>query len=282
MNGWRARQNLQAIKVMPEIISIVLGLFVGIVLALTGAGGAILSIPLLVFFLNLGITQAAPIGLFALMLSAGVGALIGLKNGLVRYKAAALMAVCGICLAPIGIGLTYYLPTNLLGILFAITLLYVAWSMWREPLLTLPVDCSPNTQPCQTNPVTSKLFWTAPCTARLVLTGGLAGLLSGLLGVGGGFVIVPALRKVSNFNTETIIATSLTIIALVSASGFLSYALHDSINWPIALPFAISTFLGMLISRLFTQKIPAKVNRRAFAVLAFIVAIALLIKNATI
>ena len=266
----------------PEVISIALGLFVGLILALTGAGGTILSIPLLVFFLGLGISQAAPIGLFALMLSAGVGALIGLKNGLVRYKAVMLMAACGICLAPIGVWLTHYLPANLLGILFAITLAYVAWSMWREPVPKVPFDCYQTTQPCQINPATSKLFWTAPCTARLALTGGIAGLLSGLLGVGGGFVIVPALRKVSNFNIETVIATSLAITALVSASGFLSYALHDSIDWTIALPFAISTLVGMLISKLFTDKIPTSGKRRAFAALALIVAVALVVKNATI
>ncbi|MBC7786186.1 MAG: hypothetical protein H7Z18_01705 [Methylophilaceae bacterium] len=68
----------------PDLVSVELGLFIGIVLALKGAGGAILSIPLLVFFLDLEMTQAAPIGLFALTIAAGVAALIGLKNGKVR------------------------------------------------------------------------------------------------------------------------------------------------------------------------------------------------------
>lgn len=261
----------------PDIISIGLGLFVGLILALTGAGGAILSIPLLVFFLHLDITNAAPIGLFALMLSAGVAAILSLYEGKVRYKTAGLMAICGVCMAPIGVWLTYYLPSNILGILFSFVLVYVAWRMWQGGTLEkITVTEAP---PCQINPATSRLFWTAPCTARLGLAGSLAGLLSGLLGVGGGFVIVPALRKVSDFNMPTVIATSLAVIALVSSSGLLSYLVHYTIDWEIALPFGISTLVGTLIGKSFAAKIPTHISQRGFAVLALIVAIALVIKN---
>ncbi len=266
----------------PEIISIGLGLLIGLILGLTGAGGAILSIPLLVFFLQIDIAQAAPIGLFALILSAGTGALLGLKSGHVRYKAAALMAVSGIFLAPMGVWLTHYVSANLLGFLFALILGYVAWNMWFEPTLEQSNSENANALPCQINPATSRLFWTAPCTARLGLVGSMAGLLSGLLGVGGGFIIVPALRKLSNLTMEAIIATSLAIIALVSTSGFISYAIHDQINWQIALPFGTSTLIGLLVSRHFREKIPAKTNRRTFAVLAIIVAVTLIIKNTVI
>ena len=260
----------------PELITIVLGLFVGMVLALTGAGGAILSIPLLVFFLHLSISQAAPIGLFALMLSAGIGALLGLRAGTVRYKAAGLMALLGILMAPIGVLLGHYLPSRLVGIIFSIVLAYIAMRMWfgspAEPISNEPA-------PCQINPATSKLFWTAPCTAKLGLAGSIAGLLSGLLGVGGGFIIVPSLRKESNLDMQTIITTSLAVIALVSASGFVTYALHYTIDWKTVLPFGISTIVGMLIGRLFAAKIPTNHSQHVFAVHAFVVAAALAIKQ---
>ncbi len=259
----------------PELITIVLGLFVGMILALTGAGGAILSIPLLVFFLHLSISQAAPIGLFALMLSAGIGALLGLRAGTVRYKAAGLMALLGMAMAPMGVLLGHYLPSTIVGMIFSTVLAYIAMRMWHgSPTESLNI----NPAPCQINPATSKLFWTAPCTAKLGLAGSVAGLLSGLLGVGGGFVIVPSLRKVSNFDVQTIIATSLAVIALVSASGFVTYALHYEIDWQIALPFGISTIVGMLVGRLFAAKIPAKASQRVFSVLAFVVAVVLATK----
>ncbi|HGM8047834.1 TPA: TSUP family transporter, partial [Pseudomonas aeruginosa] len=70
------------------VIEFGLGLLVGIVLALTGAGGGILTVPLLVFVMGLGLPQAAPIGLLAVGLAAWVGAVIGLREGIVRYKAA--------------------------------------------------------------------------------------------------------------------------------------------------------------------------------------------------
>ena len=75
------------------LIEGVLGAGVGLVLGLTGAGGAILSVPLLSFFLDLTVAQAAPIGLLAVFLSAGVGAILGLRAQILRYKAALLIAV---------------------------------------------------------------------------------------------------------------------------------------------------------------------------------------------
>ncbi len=82
---------------------LLLGLAVGVVLGLTGAGGAILSVPLLGFFLNLTVVQAAPIGLLAVSLSAGLGAYLGFRTRILRYKAAIMMASLGVTFSPIGI-----------------------------------------------------------------------------------------------------------------------------------------------------------------------------------
>ena len=78
------------------IVSAGLGSVVGLILALTGAGGAIVAVPLLIFGLHLSVSEAAPIALLAVGLSAGLGAMLGLREGKVRYKAAGLMAVCGV------------------------------------------------------------------------------------------------------------------------------------------------------------------------------------------
>jgi uncharacterized membrane protein YfcA len=132
---------------------------------------------------------------------------------------------------------------------------------------------------CVLNPATSKLFWTAHCTKRLVAAGSLAGLLSGLLGVGGGFVIVPSLRKVSNFEIQTIIATSLAVIALVSATSVATYVLQGDINWAVAIPFVTSTVISMFAFRLISHKISAKISQRSFAILAVLAALFMLIKS---
>ncbi|TDN62859.1 sulfite exporter TauE/SafE [Paraburkholderia sp. BL10I2N1] len=85
--------------------SMVLGSVVGLILALTGAGGAIVAVPLLLFVLRLEVAEAAPIALLAVGLSAGMGAIIGLRAGIVRYRAAGFIALTGILSSPIGLWL---------------------------------------------------------------------------------------------------------------------------------------------------------------------------------
>ncbi len=262
-----------------QLISICLGLLVGLVLALTGAGGSILAIPLLILGLNLSITQAAPIALLAVMSAASIGAAQGLRTGIVRYKTALLIAAFGIAFAPLGVWLAKRSPILVLNLVFAAVLVFVAWRMWQQSTQTLQTNKNKPAPACVINPATSKLFWTALCTRRLVITGGVAGLLSGLLGVGGGFVIVPSLRKVSNFDMQTTIATSLTVIALISVASVFTYLLHGDINWKIATPFVVSTMIGMFAFKLFSNKIPAKFSQRSFAVLSVMAAVIMTIKS---
>ncbi len=262
-----------------QLISIGLGLFVGFILALSGAGGGIFAIPLLMFGLNINLTQAAPMALLAVMSAASIGAIQGLNKGIVRYKTALLMAAFGIAFAPLGVWLAKRAPTQYLSLMFAVILIYVATRMWKRDFEKVYNNENNPPPACVLNPATSKLFWSAHCTKRLVITGSLAGLLSGLLGVGGGFVIVPSLRKVSNFDAQTIIATSLAAIALVSACSVTTYLLHGDISWNIAVPFVVSTMLGMFVFRLFSHKIPSKMSQCSFAVLAVLAAILMVIKS---
>ena len=269
----------------PISLSILLGLFVGFVLAITGAGGAILSLPLLVFFLNLKMIDAAPISLMAIMLSAGFAAGLGLKSGIVRYKAATLLATFGVLCAPLGVYVAHQLPEKVLAILFSFVLLTVSirsFQKFKTPTLLIGDDCDdPNgcddnnkEEPaCAVNPATSRLFWTAPCTKRLILTGGFSGFLSGLLGVGGGFIIVPTLHSISNLETKMIVATSLAVIALVSMASAFSYAGNGAILWNIAIPFVSATVGGMLLGRLLHTKIPSHISVLIFSILSLIIAV---------
>ena len=275
----------------PIGLSIMLGLFVGFVLAITGAGGAILSLPLLVFFLHLKMIDAAPISLMAIMLSAGLAAGLGLRSGIVRYKAATLLATFGVLCAPLGVYVAHQLPEKALAILFSIVLLIVSWRSFQKfqtPTLLIGDDCDdPNgcddaekEEPaCAVNPATSKLFWTAPCTKRLILTGGFSGFLSGLLGVGGGFIIVPTLHSISNLETKMIVATSLAVIALVSMASALSYAGHGIILWSIAVPFVSATIAGMILGRMLHSKIPSHMSVLIFGILSLSIAVLMLIKT---
>jgi uncharacterized protein len=103
-----------------------------------------------------------------------------------------------------------------------------------------------------------------------------SGFLSGLLGVGGGFVIVPALTRHTNMGVSTVQATSLAVIALVSVSGVAAATLQGAIPWGIGIPFAAGAVGGLLAGRQVAKGLDPTVLQRAFAWLALFVALLML------
>lgn len=262
------------------LITASLGLFVGLVLAFTGAGGSILAIPLLALFLNMSMTEAAPIALFAVLLTSIVATAHGLYTKIVRYRAAMVIGVFGILFAPAGVWLTQYLSNQLLSIFFAFVLIYVATNMWLQSIETTQRNQSKQLPACAVNPATSKLFWTAPCTKRLIATGGIAGFLSGFLGVGGGFVIVPTLTKVTNLEMKSIVATSLAVTALVSSVSLIVYSKQYVVNMEVAIIFAVTTLISMLASKTFSHRVSNKNIQSGFAIFAYLMAITMMVRMA--
>jgi len=255
------------------ITIVLLGIAVGIVLALTGAGGGILAVPLLVFATGIGVVQAAPIGLVAVGLGAGLGALLGLRAGIVRYRAALLVAVAGMLLAPLGIWIAHRIDNRALLALFALVLCHVAWNSYRKASGTTAARLR---QPvCIRNPATGRFVWTTPCARALAQAGGVAGLLSGLLGVGGGFVIVPALTRFTELSARSIVATSLAVIALASIGGVGAAAWHGAIAWDIALPFGIGSVLASLAARAIAGRVAGPRLQQGFAIVSLGVALLL-------
>jgi len=107
-------------------VILLLGFAIGIVLALTGAGGGILAVPALVFGTHASVAEAGPVGLLAVGLAAALGAILGLRAGTVRYKAALLIAGVGVDCSPVGLWLAQRTPNRPLAVVFAGVLLFVA------------------------------------------------------------------------------------------------------------------------------------------------------------
>ena len=262
------------------LIYLGLGLVVGLILALTGAGGGILAVPLLVFGAGMSVAQAGPIGLLAVGIAAALGALLGFKSGLVRYRAALLIAVAGMALSPVGLWLAHRTDNRWLSILFALVLLFVAYKTSRRAAAgnePAKWQADPN-QPCMRSAVDGRFTWTASCARALALTGAVAGLLSGLLGVGGGFVIVPALRRYTNLPVQSALATSLTVIALVSATGVVSSAMTGAMSWTAGLPFSAGALVGMLGGRMIASRVAAAQLQNGFAAVSALVAFGMIAK----
>lgn len=250
-----------------------LGAAIGLVLALTGAGGGVLAIPLLVFGLHLPLQQAAPVGLVAVGLAAALGAALGLSQGIVRYRAASLIGLAGMCVAPLGVAAAQRLPNRPLLAAFAAVLIYTAWRMLHKPAGVQP---EADLLPCRIVNEKMRLIWTRSCARALFGTGLASGFLSGLLGVGGGFVIVPALTRHTNLSMPTIQATSLAVIALVSVSGVTAASLQGTVPWAIGLPFSGGAVAGLLFGRLIAQKLNAQMLQSTFAWVASLVAMLML------
>jgi uncharacterized membrane protein YfcA len=133
--------------------------------------------------------------------------------------------------------------------------------------------------PCVVDPASGRLHWTLACLRTLAVTGMLSGFLTGLLGVGGGFVIVPALTRSTDLDARSIMATSLAIIALVSTSGVIAAAANGAISWHIALPFGAGAVAALVIGRRMSMRIAAARLQQGFAALSAVVAMLLLLRG---
>lgn len=255
-----------------------LGLVIGVTLALTGAGGGILAVPLLIFGAHQSMAQAAPIGLLAVGMAAAFGAILGLQAHIVRYRAALLISGTGMVLSPVGLWLAHQADNRWLTVLFAVVLLHVAIRTYRQAGIRADENCKTggDRPPCVRDTDSGRFIWTTSCARALALSGGVAGLLSGLLGVGGGFVMVPALQRYTDLAMQSVIATSLAVIALVSITGVASSAVAGHLDWSVAIPFCIGALAGMAAGRTVANRLAGPHLQRGFAVVAVVVAIGMI------
>jgi len=255
-----------------------LGIIVGLVLGLSGTGGGIIAVPLLVLGLKLDIPQAVPISLMAVGLAAGVGAGMGLKQGIVRYKAATLMAATGILFAPAGLWIAHQLHTELLTAAFACLLLVMGYRTYIRAGRVTRDEVTGEELPCMLGKTHGKFVWSMRCARALSLSGAATGILSGMLGVGGGFILVPAMQRFTNLHMQSIIATSLAVITLVALAGIATSAVYSGIPWHHAIPFGGGAVAGMTAGRMFSRKLAAHHLQRAFALVVIGVALGLVVK----
>jgi uncharacterized membrane protein YfcA len=256
-----------------------LGALIGLVMGMTGAGGGILAVPALVAGLGLSMTAAVPISLMAVGVSALVGAIDGLSKKIVRYRAAALMAVLGSLMSHVGITLAHVLPETVLMTLFALVMLLAAWRMARGRRdATAPADVE-SKRNCMLNPDTGKLRWTPLCATTLAGIGATTGLFAGLLGVGGGFIVVPAFKRFTNVDMHSIVATSLTVIALISIGTVASLLARGTQISATGWNFVAAAVVGMIAGRLIAGHMPARLLQGAFSAIAVAVAVILLCKT---
>ncbi|PTU30373.1 sulfite exporter TauE/SafE family protein [Stenotrophobium rhamnosiphilum] len=266
-------------------MSLLLGIAVGLVLGLTGAGGSILAVPLLMAALAWPMTQAVPVALLAVAAASALGSYLAWRKSYVRYRAAILMAVAGVLAAQLGLHAATVLPQSKLSLIFAVVLALVALRMliqaWRSPEDSAVVRAAVEGDGehahgpiCRLHPSTGRIVWTRVSALVIAMIGAVSGFLSGLLGVGGGFVIVPSLRVATELSMHSAVATSLMAIALTSF-GTVGGALLQGRELPlmVALPFVFGALLGMSGGHALAPRIAGPRLQQGFAVLMLAIAV---------
>lgn len=237
------------------------GLLVGAVLGLVGAGGAIIAVPALVYVLGVPVTEAMSTSLVMAASSSVAAVLPRLKHG-INWRIAVTVGVVGIPAAFVGTAVNAALPQHVVLLAFAALMIAAGIQMLRP-------------RPEATHDQLSGRGW----IWRALLVGVGVGFLTGLLGVGGGFVIVPALVLLLGLPISAAIGTSLIITIVNSIAGVAAHAGTGSVDWQITIAFAAPAFVASLIAARFATGISGRTLQIAFAVLVLAIAVLTIIRT---
>ncbi len=260
-----------------QILGYLGALIIGIVLGLIGGGGSVLTVPILVYLLSINPVVATAYSLFVVGVSSLLGALQNIRKGLVDFKTAVVFAIP----AFIAVYLTrrFLIPaipdylfevgnftvTRDIGIMifFAILMLLASYSMIRGK--------SKNRDAGNT-----EIKFNYP---MIVLEGVVVGVITGIVGAGGGFLIIPALVILAKLPMKKAVATSLLIIAIKSLIGFLGDVETMEIDWLFLLSFTAFSLLGILIGVWLNKYIEGGKLKKSFGWLVLIMGLYILIKE---
>lgn len=256
-----------------------LGLLVGTVIGALGGGGGVLAVPALVYLLGQDARHATTGSLLIVGVTALAGALARARAGSVRWGTGTAIGVAGVGAAYLGSLLNARLPEPALLLAFAGLVLLSATAMLvgapgrrtaRVPAAA--VGAGSGRVALLDPPAVSAPPAVATRVATIALVGLAVGFLTGLLGVGGGFLVLPALVLALRMPLHPAVGTSLVVIAVnsVAALGARTSDLGD-VDWAVIAPFAALAVAGGLLGKRIAERLPGQVLNRAFAVLLLLV-----------
>jgi uncharacterized protein len=257
-----------------------LGLVIGLVLGGLGGGGAILTVPALVYLLGQSPQNATTSSLIIVGTTAVVGAAGHARAGNVRWRTGLIFGVTGIVTAVAGSVANRHVPSHVLLLGFAGLMVVTALGMLVQPRRgrrahprvaagrgTADGPVSTLDRPRSAEATRSR------ATVKIVAAGLAVGFLTGFLGVGGGFVIVPALVLALDLPMSAAVGTSLVIIAINSLASLVARSGYDHVDWTTTVPFALAAMAAGLAGRKAADHVPEKITTRAFAALIMLVAV---------
>jgi uncharacterized membrane protein YfcA len=225
--------------------ALVLAALIGLSLGLLGSGGSIITLPVLVYVAHIPVQQAVGMSLVIVGGTSALGTLLNLRQGAFDWRAAAFFSVSGMAGAFVGAKLTHLVSAPMLMFLFGALMLVVGIRMLRNGAAKAAAQkCRP---------------------VRCLAVGSAVGGLTGFLGVGGGFLILPALVLFAGLEMKPAIGTSLAIIAVNCVGGLVGQLRYVNFDWRLTLGFLLAAIAGMFVGSMLAKHLSAAVLRRGFA-----------------
>lgn len=245
--------------IFSSVLAMALAALIGVSLGVLGSGGSIVTLPVLVYIAHVPAKEAVGMSMAIVGATSLFGALIHWRRRNVDTKAALIFSLFGMAGAFVGSTGTHLLSKQALLLMFSGVMLIVGSLMLRGGV---------------------RLDSYRVChIPRCMLVGFVVGLLTGFLGVGGGFLIVPALILTAGLDTRRAGGTSLAVIALNSATGLLGQLRYVRIDWSLLTGFLLFAFAGMLAGLAFARRLPESLLRRLFAIALIALALVLALLN---
>ena len=252
------------------ILGYALAALVGLSLGLLGGGGSILTVPIFVYVLGYDPKLAIVMSLPVVGGASLVGAISHWKNGNVKLGTAALFGIIAMAGAFAGARLAAFLTGTAQLVILAVVMVAAAISMFHSSRRDIrKMSGAPAVE-------------TRQVSLGLLLPVALAvGLLTGIVGIGGGFLIVPALVVLAHVPMKQAVGTSLLVIAMNSASGFAGYAGHMSLPWNFMLIFMAIAAAGILVGTKLVQYVSQAALKQGFSVFLLLIGALILFNNLT-
>jgi uncharacterized membrane protein YfcA len=228
-------------------LGLVLAATIGLALGLLGGGGSILTVPVLVYVLGVGAKPAIAMSLAIVGVTSLLGAALHRRLGNVRLDVAVVFGPIAMLGAYAGARLAGLLSGEMQLALLALVMLVAAGSMLRNAR----VEADPSA---------------APRIALLVPVGFGVGLLTGVVGIGGGFLIVPSLVVLARLPMRQAVGTSLLVIAMNSAAGLAGYLGAVQLDWLFLTRFTAAAAIGAIAGTMLGAHVPQATLKRGFAV----------------
>ena len=244
------------------ILTLLLSILIGLSLGLLGGGGSILTVPILTYVAGLAPKEAIAASLFVVGVTSAVSAINHARNRRVKWRTGVIFGAAGMAGAFGGGLIGGHIPSVVLMVTFALMMIATSIAMIRGR------KGSAGEVKDRDLPL-----------GRVILDGLVVGVITGLVGAGGGFLVVPALALLGGLSMPVAVGTSLVVITMKSFAGLAGYLTSVELDWALVGAVTVAAILGSLLGSRLAGRIPEALLRKGFGVFVLVMGVFVLIQE---